>query len=134
MRCYCSICRKTAAGGGYAVNIMAQAETLTVRGEDDLAIYQAVSDGRESDHRRLFCRKCGSHLWADHARWPQWIWPLASAIDTELPKAPESVNMMLEFAAPWCAPAAESDATRFDGYPDESIEAWHRARGLYDEG
>ena len=22
MRCYCSICRKTAGGGGYAINIM----------------------------------------------------------------------------------------------------------------
>ncbi len=25
MRCYCSICRKTAGGGGYTINIMGQA-------------------------------------------------------------------------------------------------------------
>jgi hypothetical protein len=28
MRCYCSICRKTAGGGGYAINIMGDAATL----------------------------------------------------------------------------------------------------------
>ena len=33
MRCYCSICRKTQGGGGYAINIMGEADTLEVRGE-----------------------------------------------------------------------------------------------------
>jgi len=32
MRCYCSVCRKTAGGGGYAINLMAEAETLIVEG------------------------------------------------------------------------------------------------------
>jgi hypothetical protein len=32
MQCYCSICRKTAGGGGYAINIMGQAATLQVSG------------------------------------------------------------------------------------------------------
>jgi hypothetical protein len=27
-RCYCSICRKTQGGGGYAINIMGWADTL----------------------------------------------------------------------------------------------------------
>jgi hypothetical protein len=27
-RCYCSICRKSAGGGGYAINIMGLADTL----------------------------------------------------------------------------------------------------------
>ncbi|HET7032062.1 MAG TPA: GFA family protein, partial [Casimicrobiaceae bacterium] len=30
MRCYCSICRKTAGGGGYAINIMGDAASLKV--------------------------------------------------------------------------------------------------------
>jgi hypothetical protein len=30
MRCYCSICRKTSGGGGYAVNLGADAKTLQV--------------------------------------------------------------------------------------------------------
>ena len=33
MRCYCSICRKTGGGGGYAINLMAAADTLQVKGE-----------------------------------------------------------------------------------------------------
>jgi hypothetical protein len=32
--CYCSICRKTAGGGGYAINIGADNSTLEVQGED----------------------------------------------------------------------------------------------------
>ncbi len=30
--CYCSICRKTAGGGGYAINLGADASTLEVEG------------------------------------------------------------------------------------------------------
>ena len=30
--CYCSICRKTAGGGGYAINLSAVADTLEVTG------------------------------------------------------------------------------------------------------
>src|SRR5215510_5287236 len=33
-RCYCSICRKQDGGGGYAINIMGDADTLKVEGED----------------------------------------------------------------------------------------------------
>ena len=34
LRCYCSICRKTGGGGGYAINLGAQAASLEVRGVD----------------------------------------------------------------------------------------------------
>ena len=30
--CYCSICRKTAGGGGFAINLMGDYKTLKVRG------------------------------------------------------------------------------------------------------
>jgi len=30
-RCYCSICRKTAGGGGYAINLGANAKTLKIK-------------------------------------------------------------------------------------------------------
>ena len=33
LRCYCSVCRKTAGGGGFAVNLGAKADTLRVAGE-----------------------------------------------------------------------------------------------------
>lgn len=32
LRCYCSICRKTAGGGGYAINIMGIADWHAKRG------------------------------------------------------------------------------------------------------
>ena len=52
MHCYCSICRKTAGGGGSAINIMGEAGTLAVSGEEHLSVYQAVMDGEPSEARR----------------------------------------------------------------------------------
>ena len=64
MRCYCSICRKTAGGGGYAINVMGRYETLVVDGREALSIYRPrQEDGSESDHRRHFCRHCGYRLY-----------------------------------------------------------------------
>jgi len=40
--CYCSICRKTAGGGGFAINIMGVAKTLSVTGRRALRVYRAV--------------------------------------------------------------------------------------------
>jgi hypothetical protein len=39
MRCYCSICRKTVEGGGYAINDGALSDTL--EGEENLYVYNA---------------------------------------------------------------------------------------------
>jgi len=134
MRCYCSICRKTDGGGGYAINIMGEAKTLKIAGEDNLAVYRAKRPGGElSEGRRHFCKICGSALWLADPRWDQWIWPLASAIDTPLPKAPEYVNLMLDYAASWADRFEGDNQTDFREYPVESIEDWHRKRGLYDE-
>ena len=66
MRCYCSICRKTAGGGGYAINIMGDASTLSVKGAKHMTIYRAwiaAEDGkrrRRSEGRRHFCAVCGA--------------------------------------------------------------------------
>jgi hypothetical protein len=68
MRCYCSICRKTAGGGGYAINIMADAKSLKVKGEESVRIYRArIAEGKGkkkvlSEARRHFCGQCGSAL------------------------------------------------------------------------
>ena len=40
MRCYCSICRKTGGGGGYAINLGGDAATLEVAGKEHLTVYQ----------------------------------------------------------------------------------------------
>ena len=50
MRCYCSICRKTAGGGGYAINLGANTHSMKVTGKRYLGIYRArVED--EGDRR-----------------------------------------------------------------------------------
>ena len=38
--CYCSICRKTAGGGGYAINLSANAASLQVEGREALGVYR----------------------------------------------------------------------------------------------
>ena len=140
MLCYCSICRKTAGGGGYAINIMGDAATLEVEGEAEISVYRARlgegGDGDEADvssGRRHFCRHCGSALWVSDPGWPELVHPFASAIDTALPKPPERVVIMLDYAAPWAEPPGGADDRRFAEYPDQSIEDWHRGRGLYQD-
>lgn len=128
-RCYCSICRKTQGGGGYAINLGADASTLVVEGRENTAVYHARIGGEVSPAERHFCRICGSHLWLFDERWPHLIHPHASAIDTELPKAPESTHLMFAFKASWVDPAFGPHDLRHDGYPDESIEDWHARTG-----
>lgn len=129
--CYCSICRKTAGGGGYAINLMGEAKSLKVTGRARLAYYRARMNGSRSDARRHFCRRCGSHLWLWDPSWPDLVHPLASAIDTALPKAPERVHLMLGSKAGWVpVPKAGRKNRHFDEYPEESIEGWHKKRGL----
>ncbi len=120
-------------GGGYAINIMGRADTLKVDGDEDITVYRvALEDGGESGAGRHFCRRCGSALWVSDPRWPDLMHPFASAVGTPLPKAPEYANIMLDFAAPWAdVPAGEGQAD-FVEYPEESIEAWHKSRSLFD--
>jgi hypothetical protein len=134
MRCYCSICRKTGGAGGYAINIAAEAKTLEVRGEEHTGVYRALIDRdgerAHSKHARIFCTKCGSHLWAINDRWPDHLHPVASAIDTELPPAPEHVHIMIGSKPTWVPVEGTAADARFDEYPDKSIAAWHDERGL----
>src|SRR3979490_1404981 len=91
MWCYCSICRKTAGGGGFAINIMGVANTLSVTGRRRLRIYRAEicdDDGKNCDTssgERHFCHACASALWLFSPEWPDLVHPFASAIDTPLP-------------------------------------------------
>src|SRR5690606_14109559 len=101
LRCYCSICRKTAGGGGYAINLGAKADTMEVTGKRHIRMFHARIDGEESPAERRFCGRCGSALWLWDPRWPELIHPFASAIDTDLPVPPEQVHIMLGSKANW---------------------------------
>jgi hypothetical protein len=134
--CYCAICRKTAGGGGYAINIMGDAATLKVEGEDAIGVFQAEirdEDGScyVSSGQRRFCKGCGTALWMYDPTWPDLVHPFASAIDTDLPVAREKTHLMLRFKASWVEPDIGPGDQAFDGYPVESIEEWHRKRGLW---
>ena len=136
MRCYCSICRKTQGGGGYAINIMGEASTLRVRGAKHVSAYRAriaepgAARKRLSPARRHFCSRCGSGLWVADPRWPEHVYPFASAIDTPLPKAPEEVELMLDYAPGWADVPSGPAHTHFREYPSEGIADWHAKRGL----
>ncbi len=134
--CYCSICRKTAGGGGYAINLGGEFASLQVTGEEHIRCYQAMIENPETGEseqslaRRHFCRKCGSALWVWDPRWPELVHPFASAIDSDLPTAPEHTHLMLDFKAGWVPIHAGTQDKFFQRYPNESLAAWHQRLNL----
>ena len=140
MRCYCSICRKSSGGGGYAINIMAQYDSMKVEGEQFVGSFHPLHEDPEnpdkmiqSTGKRYFCQRCGTALWAYDERWAEWFYPHASCIDTPLPVAPETTHIMLDFKAPWVEAEIKENDKQFNRYPDESIIDWHKSRGVYQE-
>src|SRR6202021_1236947 len=98
-RCYCSICRKTAGGGGYAINLGADAPTLKIEDKGGaICVFRAElrqDDGacEVSTGERNFCPKCATALWLFSPEWPDLVHPFASAIDSDLPTPPSSVHL-----------------------------------------
>jgi hypothetical protein len=96
MRCYCSMCRKTAGSGGFAINLGAVHATLKVQGQEHLSVYRAKFDGGgHCTGRRHFYKHCGTALWPWDPTWPELVHPHAGAIDTPLPRPPGATHMML---------------------------------------
>lgn len=130
--CYCSICRKTAGAGGFAINLGGDAASLTVNGREHTAVFRAPIRDPETGQRvpspaeRHFCRECGSALWVWDPRWPELLHPFASAIDTELPVPPERTHLMVGSKAGWVELVTGATDQVFDEYPVESIAAWHQ--------
>lgn len=139
MYCYCSICRKTAGGGGYAINIAGDNTTLKIEGEENITIYHAHiqnpedSEPYQSQGERRFCRHCGSFLWVYDPDYPELMHPFASAIDTDLPKPPEQTHIMLDFAASWVEIPDNPGDRQHRRYPNESLASWHERLGLITE-
>jgi hypothetical protein len=137
MHCYCSICRKTAGGSGSAINLGAHAATLEVDGREHLGVYHAKirdehGNDRISSGERHFCTGCGSPLWLFDPAWPELVHPYASAIDTPLPSAPEHLHIFLDSKANWVRVPQGPHDIHMDGFPEESLEDWHRRHGLLD--
>jgi hypothetical protein len=136
-RCYCSICRKTAGGGGYAINLAGVASTLGVQDPDGrIGVYRAEIEGEDgrckvSTGERSFCTACATALWLYDPEWPVLIHPFASAVDTALPVPPATTHLMLRYKPAWVIPQIGPDDLCFDLYPEQSIEDWHRSRNLW---
>lgn len=134
--CYCSICRKTQGGGGFAINIAGDASSLRVRGRKAISIYQArlrepgARRARISSGERHFCSICGSGLWMYDAQWPELVHPFASAIDTPLPVPPARTHMLLDSKAPWVEITRRRGDRLVQHLPDESIAQWHARHHL----
>ncbi|MER8373787.1 GFA family protein [Mesorhizobium sp. M1406] len=137
MLCYCSICRKQQGGGGFAINLGADYETLNIRGKRSLGVYRAEIEDDEhpqceiSTGERNFCKKCGSALWLYDPTWPELVHPFASAVDSDLPKPPSKVHLMLKYKANWVEPDIAKGDKAFDVYPEESIADWHKRTGMW---
>jgi hypothetical protein len=136
--CYCSICRKTAGGGGFAINLMGDMKSLKLRGKKVIRIFHAKiedDDGvcEKSRGQRHFCSRCATALWLYDPRWPELVHPFASAIDSPLPQPPSKVHLMLKFKPFWVVPDFGRGDARFQKYPKLSIEDWHRKRGLWSD-
>mgnify|MGYP006092453227 FL=1 len=117
---------------------MGRADSLNLTGEDNLSVYRAARNDRDSYEddglspaKRYFCKKCSSALWVHGSDWPEFIYPFASAMDTPLPEAPETTHLMLGDKAPWVSLNATRHDATFEQYPDTGIESWHRQRGLF---
>lgn len=131
MRCYCSICRKTAGTGGFAVNLGADHATLQVAGTEHVSIYRAtMEDGKPSTGHRHFCKLCGTALWLWDPTWPELVHPHAGAIDTPLPLPPSITHMMLRSKPDWVEAHVRPGDVAVDAYPHESLAEWHRRHGL----
>jgi hypothetical protein len=137
--CYCSICRKTAGGGGFAINLMGDVSSLKVKGRRSVGIYRAkICDAeggtcRISTGERNFCRKCATALWLFDPEWPDLVHPFASSVDTPLPVPPVRTHLMLRDKPGWVAPVIGPGDLTFDLYPEDSIEQWHKRHGLWVE-
>lgn len=131
MRCYCSICRKTAGSGGFAVNLGADHASLKVEGMEHVAVYRAtMEDGHPSSGHRHFCKRCGTALWLWDPTWPELVHPHAGAIDTPLAAPPSVTHMMLGSKPAWVQTHVQAGDLSFDAYPEESLAEWHRRHGL----
>ena len=115
---------------------MAEAPTMNIEGAEHLSVYRSALNDRgmyEEDglgfSRRSFCKHCGTMMWNANPNHGDWIYLFASAVDTPLPAPPEVRHTMVKHKAPWIE--LSDSEQQFDQYPDESIEDWHKNRGLH---
>ncbi|KIK56350.1 hypothetical protein GYMLUDRAFT_47120 [Collybiopsis luxurians FD-317 M1] len=136
--CVCSICRKVGGAGG-SINLGAHSDTLKIlQGKEHISVYNAVfnrdtPEQRTSEGERSFCSKCSSMLWNYNKKWPEYIHPFASVIDSpELPP-PESMVIVRADSKPEWVRLPEGKKQVNQVYGSDSIEGWHKKHNLWVE-
>lgn len=135
--CYCSICRKTGGGAGSLGNIMGDYTTMKIEGQEHVGTYRARMPDPDAPGgfvqgpmRRCFCRECGSSLWNHNPDWGDLVYPAASAMDSELPRAPDRSHVFVDSAASWVEIPDGPREKQHAEFPDISMADWHAQRGM----
>jgi len=110
---------------GAAANIVADAASLRVEGGSPTRYEHPVEPVITS-----FCATCGAALFLEIRGWPQWVYPFASAIDSELPTPPHRVHVRTDERPSWAPPIGAPDDPSFETNTDESMMEWHHRIGL----
>ena len=98
-----------------------------------IGVWNAPIEGYKGSADRHFCKRCGTPLWVSDEQWPELAHPFDTAIDTELPKAPSTVHLLLRDKSSWVEPQIGPNDDCFDGHPELSIEGWHKKHVLWIE-
>ncbi|GAB5588605.1 hypothetical protein Unana1_03505 [Umbelopsis nana] len=117
---------------------------MRINGEKYIKIYQAILDKKVpveeqklSKYVRYFCGECGSHLWGYDDRRPKNVYPMASAIDTDLPLPnPEDIyHIMLnkESKCNWVRTPEIDEKRNFSENQNDTMLDWHKAHNQYIE-
>ena len=133
LRCYCSICRKTAGGGGFAINLGAKAERSGSKAKRASPCSTRRLMARRVRPSAGFARAAAQPFGSGIPRWPELVHPFASAIDTPLPEPPECEHIMIGSKANWVRVDTPRGERRYDEYPPNSLEDWHRTHGFLDQ-
>ena len=83
VHCHCTMCRRW-NGAGYTTWCAVEKDHLRIlAGKQELRRYQS------SDHAgRFFCRVCGSSLFGDSSRTPDWMYIVMGPLKGEIDVAP----------------------------------------------
>ena len=130
--CYCSICRKTAGGGGFAINLgalsrYAGGDRRRAHPELQTPAWTTARPARASASSAApAARRSGSGTRAG----PSSCTRTPRRSTRALPVPPERTHLLLADRAPWVEPCVGPHDKTFDGYPDEGIAEWHERLGL----
>ena len=72
MRCYCSICRKTAGGGGYAINIMGETKSLQAQGREERERLPRAHQDEKTGETEALRARAGTSATSAAARSGSW--------------------------------------------------------------